>query len=842
MTETDLLAGLRSVERPNALVILVGRPGDRQLQATDGRRVVSDRLADALARQDAVVRIPRNESASLGLPPRTALAGLARVDGVPGGPWEIVAVASAERERDREVWARRRLVLSVLTAAGLVLVFGGLAMRKQRKELVLERELAIAGLQQSRDERLERASKAAAMGTLAMGVAHEISTPLGVIAARAEQMRPRVVSDERLSAGVNAILSQTDRINQVIRGLLGLARGEAPASERIDPRAVIENAVALVEHRFAKAGVGLRQEIDGELPAVVGDPRLLEHAVVNLAAQRVRRLPRRRRRARSAGAATTPRSRSSSRIRAPASRSATSGARWSRSSRPRRARAARAWAWPSRREIVANHRGRLVFTPGEPRGTRAAIRLPPVEALRMPSAAPLAHPGRRRQSGDGAHHRRRARRPRLRRRAARRRAPRRSRGSSSSSDRFDAIVTDLRMPKVDGLELLAASRRLDADRPVIVMTAYSAIDTAVESIRQGAYHYLTKPFKQDELAIFLGRALDDVRVRREAVALKTALRAQLSKSGIIGHSAAIQAVRERIRRVADAPAPVIVFGETGTGKGLVARALHVDSRRAERPFVAVNCAALPETLLESELFGYVKGAFTGAAGDRAGLFAEADGGTLFLDEIGEMTPALQAKLLHVLESGTVRAVGAVREREVDVRIIAATHQNLPQLVRDGRFREDLLYRLDVVSIVIPALRDRREDIRELLDHFFASVREKYPQSPVQRFGAEALRALERYRWPGNVRELAHTVEKLVLLGADAEIAVRDLPEAITGAARPEPLAFGGEILPLRELERRYAAWALAQTGGHRGKTAEKLGVDPKTLRKWLGDVDRDDDE
>ncbi len=231
MTEAELLAGLRAVERPNALVILVGRPGDRALQATDGRRVVSDRLAAALGRQDAVVRIPRNESAPFGLPPRTALAGLARVDGVAGGPWQIVAVASAERERDREVWARRRLVLSVLTAAGLVLVFGGLAMRKQRKELVLERELAIADLRQSRDERLERASKAAAMGTLAMGVAHEISTPLGVIAARAEQMRPRVVADERLSAGVNAILSQTDRINQVIRGS-ARARARRGARER----------------------------------------------------------------------------------------------------------------------------------------------------------------------------------------------------------------------------------------------------------------------------------------------------------------------------------------------------------------------------------------------------------------------------------------------------------------------------------------------------------------------------------------------------------------------------------------------------------------------------------
>jgi signal transduction histidine kinase len=379
MTESDLLAGLRSVERPNALVILVGHPGDRRLHGTDGRQVVSDRLAGALARQDTVVRIPRNESAPLGLPPRTALAGLARVDGVPGSPWQIVAVASAERERDREVWARRRLVLSVLTAAGLVLVFGGLAMRKQRQELVLERELAIAELQQSRDERLERASKAAAMGTLALGVAHEISTPLGVIAARAEQMRPRVASDERLSAGVDAILSQTDRIDQVIRGLLGLARGEAPASERIDPRGVIENAVALVEHRFAKAGVGLRQEIDGELPAVVGDPRLLEHAVVNLllnACDACR-----------AGGDVLIRGRRDDaeiEILVEDSGAGISLSDVGRALEPFFTTKAReggtGLGLAIAREIVANHRGRLVFTRGEPRGTRAAIRLPPVEA------------------------------------------------------------------------------------------------------------------------------------------------------------------------------------------------------------------------------------------------------------------------------------------------------------------------------------------------------------------------------------------------------------------------------------------------------------------------------
>jgi two-component system response regulator HydG len=402
-----------------------------------------------------------------------------------------------------------------------------------------------------------------------------------------------------------------------------------------------------------------------------------------------------------------------------------------------------------------------------------------------------------------------------------------------TTDRFDVLVTDLRMPSIDGMELLAASRRLDPDRPVIVMTAYSAIDTAVESIRQGAYHYLTKPFKQDELAIFLERALDQVRVKKEASALRTALRAKFSVSSIIGHSPAVQAVRQRIQRVADAPAPVIVLGETGTGKGVVARALHGDSRRADHPFVSVNCAALPEALLESELFGYVKGAFTGAAADRPGLFAEAEGGSLFLDEIGEMPSALQAKLLHVLESGTVRPVGSTKEREIDVRIIAATHRNLLQAAREGKFREDLLYRLDVVSIVLPALRDHREDIPALLEHFLTEFRVKYPQSEVRGFSPEALSQLRRYRWPGNVRQLAHMTEKLVLLGRGDEISATDIADTINAVGAADSLEFRGDVKPMAEIERLYAAWALAQTGGHRGQTAEKLGIDPKTLRKWL---------
>jgi two-component system response regulator HydG len=402
-----------------------------------------------------------------------------------------------------------------------------------------------------------------------------------------------------------------------------------------------------------------------------------------------------------------------------------------------------------------------------------------------------------------------------------------------STEAFDAVVTDLRMPSVDGMEVLSVSRKLDPDRPVIVMTAYSAVDTAIESIRQGAYHYLTKPFKQDELAIFLGRALEDTRVRREANTLRIALRTKFSASNILGSSAAMQAVRDRVQRIADAPAPAIILGETGTGKGLVARALHADSRRASGPFVSINCAALPEPLLEGELFGHVKGAFTGATSDRAGLFAEANGGSLFLDEIAEMAPSLQAKLLHVLESGHVRPVGSNKERQVDVRIIAATHRNLPQSVREGRFREDLMYRLDVLAVVLPALRDHREDIPGLVKHFLQDASGRYPQSPVRRLADDALAMMSEYRWPGNVRELAHNVEKLVVLGRSETITVDDLPDTIRHPQRSPDITFQGEVIPMHEIARRYAAWAVAQTGGHRGRAAERLDLDPKTLRKLL---------
>jgi two-component system response regulator HydG len=399
---------------------------------------------------------------------------------------------------------------------------------------------------------------------------------------------------------------------------------------------------------------------------------------------------------------------------------------------------------------------------------------------------------------------------------------------------FDAVVTDLRMPGIDGLEMLAIAKRTDPGRPVIVMTAYSALDSAIESIRRGAYHYLTKPFKADELALFLGRALDEVRLRKETANLRRALHDRFSIENLIGSSPAMREMADLIDRVACTRVPVLILGETGTGKGLVARAIHAEGPRARAPFIGVNCAALPENLLESELFGHAKGAFTGASYARSGLFADADGGTLLLDEIGEMSPALQAKLLHVLENGTVRPVGGAKERPIDVRLMAATHRNLRARVASGQFREDLLYRLDVVTLELPPLRHRRADLPELLAHFLARERGKHPQSCVEAFAPDALELLLEYAWPGNVRELEHLVERVVVLGRSPRVAAAELPLSVrTRVANPTP--FSGPVVPIREVQRRYTAWAFQQLEGRRMATAEKLGIDDKTLSRWLAD-------
>ncbi|MBX3229863.1 MAG: sigma-54-dependent Fis family transcriptional regulator [Labilithrix sp.] len=406
----------------------------------------------------------------------------------------------------------------------------------------------------------------------------------------------------------------------------------------------------------------------------------------------------------------------------------------------------------------------------------------------------------------------------------------------------DVVVTDLRMPEVDGIELLAASKRAAPERPVLVMTAFGAIDTAVESLRKGAHHYLLKPFKVAELDLFIKRALEEVVLRQETRTWKRAFGDRYGKGALIAASDAMQEVRELTLRVADAGVSVLLTGETGTGKGLVARFLHAQSRRASGPFVPVNCAALPDNLLESELFGHVKGAFTGAVANRSGLFVEADGGTLFLDEIGDMAPSLQAKLLDVLERGAVRAVGATREREVDVRIVAATHRDLAERVASGQFREDLLYRLEGIAIAIPPLRQRKDDIPQLILRFVEEARSTSPGAVVERIGPEAMARLIDHPWPGNVRELQNAVARIVLLGRTPEAGVADLPKSITERpmAKRSAIDFGDEIIPVRELQRRYAAWALERAGGKKSLACEKLDIDVKTLNKWLASDERDD--
>jgi two-component system response regulator HydG len=402
----------------------------------------------------------------------------------------------------------------------------------------------------------------------------------------------------------------------------------------------------------------------------------------------------------------------------------------------------------------------------------------------------------------------------------------------TGEEEVDALVTDLRMPGIDGLGLLELSRQAAPQRPVIVMTAYSAVDTAIESIRQGAYHYLTKPFKVDELALFLDRALDDARLRREAVVLRRAIADQFAIANVIGRSSAMRDLCDLASRVADATNPVLIVGETGTGKGLIARSVHGAGPRASAAFVTLNCAAVPANLLESELFGHTKGAFTGATAARRGLFEQASGGTLFLDEIGDMPLALQAKLLDVIERGMVRAIGSDRERPVSARVIAATHRSLRALVRDGAFREDLLFRLDVVRLEIPPLRQRPEDLPALIAHFLEKSRSRHPASPVRTLAPDAFAAAMRHGWPGNVRELENAIERVVLLGRNAEVTAAELPSDM-GRTSGAEMHFDGPLRSLEDVDRCYARWAIAELGGRKMLTAEKLGIDRKTLARLL---------
>jgi DNA-binding NtrC family response regulator len=407
-------------------------------------------------------------------------------------------------------------------------------------------------------------------------------------------------------------------------------------------------------------------------------------------------------------------------------------------------------------------------------------------------------------------------------------------------DEFDVVLVDVRLPDHSGLDILRWARGADIDTEFIVLTGQADVDTAVEAMRLGAYDFVAKPWKNVELLEVVRKAVEKKALRRENVVLREVITRRDGVPDIVGESGEIREVLSIIARVAASDSPVLVSGESGTGKELVARSIHLRSKRAGRPFVSINCGALPDTLLETELFGHRKGAFTGAVSAKAGLFEAADGGTLFLDEIGEMSPAMQVRLLRTLDSGEVRRVGEERTFHVNARVVAATNKDLTREAGQGRFRWDLFYRVSTVIVPVPPLRQRRGDIPLLVQHFiapFARVGKSLTFTP------EAMARLQAYDWPGNIRELRNLIERLLILNEGQEVTPAMLPPEIGRSAQIAPVPTGAaapaaveEVLtPLAEVERRHVERVLHATGWNKARAARVLEVDIKTLNKKIRD-------
>jgi len=406
---------------------------------------------------------------------------------------------------------------------------------------------------------------------------------------------------------------------------------------------------------------------------------------------------------------------------------------------------------------------------------------------------------------------------------------------------FDIVITDLRMQQTGGLEVLREAKKLRPDCQVVMVTAFATAETAIEAMKAGAYDYLTKPFKVDEVGLVVQRALERRTLKRENLTLRDEIKGRYKLERLVGKSEPMQRLFEMVQKIAPARTSVLLIGESGTGKELAARALHDLSPRAQKPFVAVNCGAIPETLIESELFGHVKGAFTGANADRPGLFESANGGTLLLDEIGELPLAMQVKLLRTLQEKTVKRVGGVRESPLDVRIVAATNRDLEAEVETGTFRQDLYYRLNVIQIRIPPLRERREDVPLLVDHFVRKFSAEHGRT-ISGVDPSALSNLIKHNFPGNVRELENIIERAVTLSPSDRLGVESFPEfrGTTVASHmnsPAKSLFGPEGIDLEKVvndyERQLLLQALELTGGNRTEAARLLGVTFRSLRYRL---------
>ncbi len=403
---------------------------------------------------------------------------------------------------------------------------------------------------------------------------------------------------------------------------------------------------------------------------------------------------------------------------------------------------------------------------------------------------------------------------------------------------FDVVVTDLNMPGMDGMTLLSKMKERELSPVTLVLTGHGTIQSAVEAMRLGAWDYLIKPCHPDDLLLKVQQALETRDLRRQVHRLQTELRHHTRFGEIIGQTESMQRIYATIEAVSQNKSNILISGENGTGKELVARAIHAKSALAEEPFVAINCGALAETLLESQLFGHRKGAFTGAVEDHEGVFQAAHGGTLFLDEIAEIPPSLQVKFLRAIQEKEVTPLGTTRPTKVDARLIAATNVDLDERMRTGRFRADLYYRLNVVSIVMPSLRQRREDIPLLVEHFVAEFSKSYGVLP-KRVSPAAMERLTRYDWPGNVRELQNAIERAFALSNAPEIRLEDLPPAVleeppggsaADASREDPLA---EPLPLEDLEKVNIANALRRSGGNKNEAARILGIDRQRLYRKI---------
>jgi len=396
----------------------------------------------------------------------------------------------------------------------------------------------------------------------------------------------------------------------------------------------------------------------------------------------------------------------------------------------------------------------------------------------------------------------------------------------------DLVLLDVRMPDINGLEVQERIYKQWPELPTVIMTAHGAIDDAVVAIKHGAYDYITKPFPKEKLLGTLERLIDHRRLARENRELRQELqRGSAGGDSIVFRSQAFRDVYDLTLQVAESDANILVMGESGTGKELIAGALHRNSPRCRKPFVSLNCAALSDTLLESQLFGHIRGAFTGAVMNQKGLLEEADGGTLFLDEIGDVSPAVQAKLLRVTQEKDFIVLGSTRSKKVDVRFVAATNKDLMQEVHEGRFREDLYYRLNVITINLPPLRDRRDDIEPLAFHFLKSISGRMKKN-VRNIAAESIRLLVTYDWPGNVRELENVMERAVILARDTVIT----PELLPLGSRKESGAeavYHPQMIPLEEVERHHIVSVLRETGFHKSRTAEILGVSRKTLDRKI---------